>query len=512
MKKTRILALVLAVLMLAGIFAGCAKTPASSTAPAPSQTTDSKTESQKPQELVDIVWYVYAAAVRNNEKNVVAAMNEYSKEKIGVTVTMNTLLSTDYNNKLSMDLASDADIDMMFLASWQGQQDLIQSKAVMDITDLLPNYPKLLAVMPEEIWTSAEFGGRRYLIPNYKEAFLGYSFLTPKAVADKVKAEKGIDFKTIELNGVLDLEKIAPYVKAAKEVCGVTVGFGELGLWNAQCIKPGQWEYITGSYYVDNKTDKVNDYRLTDEYEQFLNTVYQLNKDGLIPEEAATKDYVANILTDYLKKGDYATEHWTTVPDNENNASMRYNTEVYAIPLTGNYQDSGIATGSDYAIAAKSKKADACLRYLELLNTDTKLADMYVYGQEGVDFKYNADGLVEVSENKGWDNAVWKCCSYLTPTLAVTEAKDKKEQYTEANKSATAYRSLGFRADTTAVKPEMAAVDNVAEQYSAYLNYGFYKAEDKLEEYRTELKKAGIEKVIAEMQSQYDAWLKEVGK
>ena len=160
MKKTRILALVLAVLMLAGIFAGCAKTPASSTAPAPSQTTDSKTESQKPQELVDIVWYVYAAAVRNNEKNVVAAMNEYSKEKIGVTVTLNTLLSTDYKNKLSMDLASDADIDMMFLASWQGQQDLIQSKAVMDITDLLPNYPKLLAVMPEEIWTSAEFGGR----------------------------------------------------------------------------------------------------------------------------------------------------------------------------------------------------------------------------------------------------------------------------------------------------------------------------------------------------------------
>ena len=226
MKKTRILALVLAVLMLAGIFAGCAKTPASSTAPAPSQTTDSKTESQKPQELVDIVWYVYAAAVRNNEKNVVAAMNEYSKEKIGVTVTLNTLLSTDYKNKLSMDLASDADIDMMFLASWQGQQDLIQSKAVMDITDLLPNYPKLLAVMPEEIWTSAEFGGRRYLIPNYKEAFLGYSYLTPKAVADKVKAEKGIDFKTIELNGVLDLEKIAPYVKAAKEVCGVTVGFG----------------------------------------------------------------------------------------------------------------------------------------------------------------------------------------------------------------------------------------------------------------------------------------------
>ena len=327
-----------------------------------------------------------------------------------------------------------------------------------------------------------------------------------------MKAEKGIDFKSIELNGVLDLEKVAPYVKAAKEVCGVTVGFGELGLWNAQCIKPGQWEMISGSYYVDNKTDKVNDYRLTDEYEQFLNIVYQLNKDGLIPEEAATKDYVANILTDYLKKGDYATEHWTTVPDNENNASMRYNTEVYAIPLTGNYQNSGIATGSDYAIAAKSKKADACLRYLELLNTDTKLADMYVYGQEGVDFKYNADGLVEVSENKGWDNAVWKACSYLTPTLAVTEAKDKKEQYTEANKSATAYRSLGFRADTTAVKAEMAAVDNVAEQYSAYLNYGFYKAEDKLEEYRTELKKAGIEKVIAEMQSQYDAWLKEVGK
>lgn len=512
MKKTRILALVLAVLMLAGIFVGCAKTPASSTAPTTSETTDSKTDSQKPQELVDIVWYVYAAAARANEANVVAAMNEYSKEKIGVTVTMNTIMSSDYKNKLTMDLASDTNIDMMFLASWQGQQSLIEQKAIMDITDLLPNYPELLAVMPEEIWTSAEFGGRRYLIPNYKEAFLGYSWMTPKAVADKVKAEKGIDFKSLEINGLGDLEKAIPYVKAAKEVCNVTLGFGELGLWNAQCLKPGQWEVISGTYYVDNTTDTVNDYRLTDEYMAFCKTAYQLNKDGLLSEEAATKNFANDILPDYLKKGDYAVEHWTTVPDNESNASMRYSVDVYTIPLTGNYQNSGIATGSDYAISAKSKKADACLRYLTLLNTDTKLADMYVYGQEGVDFKYNADGLVEKAENSGWDNAVWKCCSYLIPTLATTEAKDKKEQYTEANEAAEAYRSLGFRNDTTAVTAELAAVKNVEDEYSALMNYGFYKPEEKMEEFRAKLKEAGIDKIIAEYQAQYDAWLKETGK
>ena len=514
MKKTRILALVLAVLMLAGIFAGCAKTPASSTAPAPtpSEAADSKTESQKPQELVDIVWYVDSGSVRNNEKNVVAAMNEYSKEKIGVTVTLNTLMSSDYKNKLSMDLASDADIDMAFLASWQGQQTLIEQKAIMDITDLLPNYPNLLAVMPETIWESSEFDGRRYLIPNYKEAFLGYSYITPKAVADKVKAEKGIDVQSIQLNGIRDIEKLIPYMEAAKEVCNVSIGIGEPNMWNGQSLKPGQWENIYDQYFVDNTTDKVNITFLTDEYEQFVKTMYQINKKGLVLDEAATKDYSTNILPDYLKKGDYAISQWTTVPDNINNATMRYGVDVYAIQLTGNYQNSSIALGSAYAIAAKSKKADACLRYLELLNTDTKLADMFVYGQEGVDFKYNADGLVEVSENSGWNNAVWKACSYMTPTLATTEAKDKKEQYTEANKSATPYRSLGFRANTTAVTAELAAIKNVTDEYNQFMTFGFYNPDEKLEEYRSKLKTAGVEKVIAEIQSQYDAWLKEVGK
>ena len=53
----------------------------------------------------------------------------------------------------------------------------------------------------------------------------------------------------------------------------------------------------------------------------------------------------------------------------------------------------------------------------------------------------------------------------------------------------------------------MTALDGVLAEYQALLEKGFYDPEEYLPEFQAALKTAGVEKVIAEMQTQYDAWL-----
>ena len=54
----------------------------------------------------------------------------------------------------------------------------------------------------------------------------------------------------------------------------------------------------------------------------------------------------------------------------------------------------------------------------------------------------------------------------------------------------------------------LAALQNVKDQYRGLLEMGFYDVDTYLPEFRQALKDDGVETVIAELQKQYDEWLK----
>ena len=169
---------------------------------------------------------------------------------------------------------------------------------------------------------------------------------------------------------------------------------------------------------------------------------------------------------------------------------------------------SSAVLGSAYAISAKSKNADACLKFLELLDTDTKLADLYVYGIEGEDYTRDADGIVTRVENPGWKMDVWCSVNVMAPSLSNTDAKDKKEQYTKMNDEAVETKLMGFRPDFTAVTSEMAAINSVVNEQGWLFEAGFSDPDTALPTFLADLKTAQIDTIIAELQKQYDEWLK----
>ena len=68
---------------------------------------------------------------------------------------------------------------------------------------------------------------------------------------------------------------------------------------------------------------------------------------------------------------------------------------------------------------------------------------------------------------------------------------------------------MGFVFDDTNVVNEVTACTNVIQQYAYGLEVGAVDVDTVLPEFQQALKDAGIDTIIAEKQSQLDAWLAE---
>ncbi len=77
------------------------------------------------------------------------------------------------------------------------------------------------------------------------------------------------------------------------------------------------------------------------------------------------------------------------------------------------------------------------------------------------------------------------------------------------NDSAKNSLALGFKFDTSKVTNEIAAINNVIEEFKATIYSGSVDVEEYLNKLNKKLKDQGIDRVIEEMQTQLNSWLAE---
>lgn len=514
MKKKIAMMLAMA-LGLTTVLTACSGTQAKETAAVAVEESaaDGQAENQAEEEasaqdggIVTISWWrkIYNDVQESEIDAVEQAINDYIGPKIGVNVDMKAI-SGDYESLLTLGLASDEDIDLFWTASWDlaaACKNLVQNNAVMDLSDKLQNYPGLWGAMPEAIWDSAKFNGKYYWIPVYKESAEGYSVVVPQSVIDRMGWE-GLEEK------VQDFYDIEPYLAQAKEA-GLGMPFlfqAEFGYQNLSMDKYAPFN-VARVCVVDNEGDssKVLNIVETEGFKKYLDTVYRWNKAGYIPEGEATREN--QVISDYANKEDWAFMLQTTTPLMEETFSQNYNCgPVVAIKMTNNWIHSDSAIGSVYGINQKSEKADACMKFLEVLMTDPVVADLACYGLEGVNYSRDENGKVVRVENDDWNFGTWLSSSIETCSLLASEPVNKVQEYLDFNNSAKTYPISGFRFDPMPVDAIVAAVTAVNDEYWTLLNQGFLDPETTLPEYQERLKEAGVDELIAELQRQYDEWL-----
>ncbi|MBQ7840183.1 MAG: extracellular solute-binding protein, partial [Lachnospiraceae bacterium] len=339
MKRRKLISLLVVSSLCAAMFTGCGSEPAAENTSA-EQTSAESTSAEKPesgetaaaeqaeeapQETTNISVYIRGLPDTGAIDAVTQALNEYSEEKIGVTVTLSNFESGEYLDRLKMGLAAKEDIDLCWMADYTGLDDFVRQDALLDLTDLLPQYEGLYQVMPEEIWQNAQLYGRNYTVPNYKESFLGTSVMTPVAMADTIKEKYGIDFNAIECNSTMDYEVYEDYILACMAE-GVEVPLP----FQMQCAFNSindDYEFTDSYYFVmDKETHKVSLWYETEEYAQHHKKMMDWKEKGIWKEEQIMSDFNH---TEIMSSGNYALVGWTTVPDNQAQASTRYGVDVY---------------------------------------------------------------------------------------------------------------------------------------------------------------------------------------
>ena len=132
-------------------------------------------------------------------------------------------------------------------------------------------------------------------------------------------------------------------------------------------------------------------------------------------------------------------------------------------------------------------------------------------GIEGVHWKYEADGktleYLDVPPDKAYGDALtwgpFRNVNFMQP-YGKQNSKFFIDMFENAKTREKTIPASAFLFDNTKVKDEIAAVSDVYQQYVLPLILGFSDPSE-LDTVRDKLKTAGLEKVIAEMQSQMDA-------
>ena len=143
----RVAALAMTAAMSVGLLAGCGSSDA------PSGSTGSGDD-----EITTLIWYMSINPVAADTDKVIAKLNEYTREKIGVEIDYKVIANPDYKEKMPNLINAGEYYDICFTSNWTTDYLQFTSKeAFLDITELLPQYAKeTYDFIPEAVWDAVK--------------------------------------------------------------------------------------------------------------------------------------------------------------------------------------------------------------------------------------------------------------------------------------------------------------------------------------------------------------------
>lgn len=500
MKK--ILALLLAVVMIASLFVGCNTSTTSPTNPSepsnetptdqaetPTDETPAPTENNG--DVVTVKWVAVGNGMPANYDAWKANLDKYLEEKIGVHLEMEIVSWSDWDNRRNVMVNANDDYDIMFTNLNTYQND-IRIGAFLDITDMVQSAaPSLYSTLPTELWDGVRVGGQIYGVPTWKDSSVTQYFVWDKAVAEQYVPNyadlKELADLTDGLTAIKDATNTAPFI---------------LNMQGLDAIFGAKFDGLTaglptlGVRYDDNSRKVV----CTVEQEDIMNELKTLRywyEAGIINADAATLGENPKYRPCYVAQG------WSLAADTTWGPNM--GVEAVAVQWGPTVMSSDTIQGSINCISSSSKNPEKALQLLELVNTDSYVRDALQYGLEGDDFEYTADGKLHRLKTD-WSMAGYTQGSYFVRTQLDTEVESQEAEIKALNESAVKSPVLGFAFDTSNVADKLTACIEVYNRYKAELLTGTLDPEEQVSAMMEEMRAAGFDDIVAEAQSQIDAY------
>lgn len=443
-----------------------------------------------------LVWYMIGTPQPDQAK-VMEEVNKYTKEKIGATIDLRMIDWGDYGQKMQVITSSGEPFDICFASDYALNA---QKGAYLEIGDLLNSHGKEMKEAINPLFLEgASINGKLYGIPANKEVGQQLGWAYNKKIAD----EAGV---TEDMKNVKTLEDLSPILEKVKEKNPNL----KMPLAAGSTFFPYMpYDYLLGENLpfgisLEGDTTKIVNIYEQEDVKKTLNTLRSFYEKGYIHPQAATDTdpHDMSVQNWFVRKEQYAPgaiEMWSS------NAKYEIGYTPSHEPLTINNS----VTGSIMSISAASKNPEKAMEFLNLLNTDEYLRNLIDRGIEDVHYNTNEDGtLTKTEAAQGYSMPSWALGNVFLTKNFDTDPKDRIEQYESFNKKAVASPTLGFYIDTTDISTEIATLSNIVQEYKAPLFTGSVDTDKYLSDLNKKLKDAGIDKVLEEIQVQYDEWMK----
>ncbi|MGG1611937.1 ABC transporter substrate-binding protein [Paenibacillus phoenicis] len=453
------------------------------------------------EEPVNLIWYTIGTPQKDVDR-VMEEVSKYTKEKINATITMKMIDWGDYAQKMQVNVASGEPMDIIFTSA--GGFDYVQNArkgAFLQLDELLEQYGQdLKNTIDPAFLEGSKVDGHNYGIPANKELPQQEVWRFNKTFLDKYN---------LDISNVRSLESIEPLLKTIKENEPGVTPFA----MNKEYVPYVPYDYIIQNLPMAVKLD-TTDYKIvnileTPEMQEALNLMHKYYKAGYVAPEAATTGSTSDLMT----SGQWFMDRAQTQPLADNLWSASYGYPVVSTPASDAIITNTSVQGSIMAISANSEHPEKAMEFLNLLNTDPVLRNMVDSGIEGVHYKKIDDNHYEnLAESKNYDMPSYSLGNNMLLYLNANDPDDKWEQFKKFNAEGVNSPILSFNFDSTKVATEMAAVQNVKEQFWSSLMTGTVDPAEYLPKAIEKFKEAGLDKVIAEAQAQLDAWRAENNK
>ncbi|MGD0726679.1 MAG: ABC transporter substrate-binding protein [Spirochaetia bacterium] len=451
---------------------------------------------------VTLTWYYVGGGPQKDNALIEAAASKYVQSKgLNANIKLVCFDWGTYNQKLQTIIAGQEEFDICFTATWiNNYRNNVARGAFLPLNDLLAKYaPKTKALLGDSFLAGSTIEGVNYAIPANKEKAHNWGFLLRKDLVAKYN---------MDTTKIKKLEDLEPLLKIIKDK--------EPGIYPLEAIVGESprflldWDKMVDddipvSLYPNNSSTKVVFELEAPETKALFTTMHKFYNAGYVRKDAAA-------ITDYLadeKAGLIFAATKSLKPGKDAEMASSTGQQWMQIDITPPVMSNRETVGSLQAISHTSKNPAAAVAFLELFNTDKYLNNLINYGIEGTHYVKVSDNMIKAGPSVDQYNLgmQWMFGNQFLNYLYSNEDPKKWDKFNAYNKAALPLKSLGFSFDPAPVKTEVATAKGVWTEFMPALETGTVDPEKGLADAIAKYKAVGIDRIMAEVQKQYDAWL-----
>lgn len=509
--------------------AGTADTSGSADASGADSSADSSTDGQNGaaagnynvtwEDIVDVnMMYLATSTIPSGLGDVEDAINEITEAEANIHVNLEMVEVASYAQQVSLRMASSEPVDLLLTmpmdaASYTSMQAQNQ---LMDITDLLDEYGTDIKEILGDKLKGTSANGRVYGVPGNRT----YVISTWVIMRTDVLEDLGLLEKAENMTSMDEYEEILEAVTSSEKWGNLAGMVSSDGQGTCLGINPGY--LATDSFETAGCYDSLGD----------NNFLVSINPDGSetqIENSYATEDFKAiyEKMHDWYEKG-------YVYKDTATNAEMAESLVKSGVAFSyiGNCEE-GVETLKSigcgmpmtcvkvktypvttssltkfvWTIPNSAKEPEAAVTFLDMMFTDSRIANLLTWGIEGRDYEVVDGEACYVNGEEG----AYHSDDFLFGNQFITlpwqgDGADFRERCAEVEAAGTVSKYLGFTADTSSVSNEIGAVTNVIAEYKGQVHTGSCDSET-FDEFLKKLEDNGAQKIIDCYQEQLDEWL-----